>query len=61
VVTAQKVDEARGTAAAVHGEVVIDLTDTRPPVVDEEYVVEWQLSDAAERAAEDRRAIVARA
>ncbi|HVM64902.1 MAG TPA: hypothetical protein VMU14_08585 [Acidimicrobiales bacterium] len=61
MVTAQKVDDAHGTATAVHGPVVIDLTDSRPPVVDEEYVVEWQLSDAAARAAEDRRAVVSRA
>ncbi|HVM67407.1 MAG TPA: hypothetical protein VMU14_21225 [Acidimicrobiales bacterium] len=59
--TAQKVDDARGTASAVHGPVVIDLTHTRPPVVDEEYVVEWQLSDTAAQAAEDRRAVASRA
>ena len=44
---ARTVDQVRITRP-----IVIDLTDSHAPVVDEEYVVEWQISEPSRPATE---------
>jgi hypothetical protein len=54
-VTVQRAAGTRERVAWVTAPVVIDLTDPRPRVVDEEFVVEWQISDPGRQGAEDER------
>jgi hypothetical protein len=60
VVAAQDVAEVRERRLRARAPMVIDLTDVRPLVVDEEFVVEWQISDEHERLREAPRASVSR-
>jgi hypothetical protein len=59
-VTVQQTAEPRERAACVTGP-VIDLTDSGPRVVDEQFVVEWQISAPGPRSAEDERMVATRA
>jgi hypothetical protein len=61
VVTVQQRAGARERAERVSGPVVIDLTDDGRPPVDDEFAVEWQISDPRPRPIDDERAVPSRA
>ena len=56
-VTVQQRAGARERVERVAGPVVIDLTDEARPVVDDEFVVEWQISGPGPLPVNDGRTV----
>ena len=57
VVVLQALGSREQAADRITGPIVIDLTGTRAPVVDDEFVVEWQISEPAPPPAEAAPAV----